>query len=213
MKRTILLVIVLLIIASLLLFYAVSINPTKKTISLPSPTMTKSINPTKSPAETTLFIMPESKFVKENETFNLNVQINTGINKVTGVQLEIAYDPKILTNVKITKGTFLPNSNVLLNIIDSETGRISYALVIPPSVTALSGKGTVAVITATKNIEASVLSESEIKILPKSLVTQVGTEGSVLKNTKNALLNFSSSSSANINYPSASYYPTNSPSQ
>lgn len=207
MKRTILLVIVLLIIASLLLFYAVSINPTKKTISLPSPTMTKSINPTKSPAETTLFIIPESKFVKDNETINLDVQIDTGINKITGIQLEIAYDPKILTNVKISKGTFLPNSNILLNIIDSDTGRISYALVIPPSVTALSGKGTVAVITATKNIEASVLSESEIKILPKSLVTQVGTEGSVLKNTKSALLNFSSSTSANITYPPTNNLP------
>lgn len=207
MKRTVLLVIILLIIASLLLFYAISINPTKKQTSIPNPSKIIPTIPTKSPAETSLIITPELKTVKENEVFNLNIQIDTGTNQITGVQLEIAYDPDILTDVKIDKGTFFPNPNILLNNIDNETGRISYALVIPPATSPLSGTGTVAIISAMKSSKSNILSESAVSILPKSLVSQIGTEGSVLNTTRNALLVFSSSSSANISLP-----PVNNPS-
>lgn len=204
MKRTVLLVAFLLVIASLLLFYAVSITPTKKPDSPVIPSKTAATIPTKSPAETLLFITPELKTVKENETFSLNVEIDTGANQVTGVQLEIAYDPNILTNVTISKGTFFSNPNILLNNVDITTGRISYAIVVPPSVSALSGTGTVAVISAMKSSKVSELSESTVSILPKSLVTQIGTEGSVLNTTRNAILVFSSSSSANISLPPVS---------
>jgi len=195
MKRTVLLIITLIILATALLIYAVSVNPSKKPTPITLPP-TAIISPSESAADTILFLSPENTVLQKNGNIMLDVQINTGKNQLTGVQLEIAYDPELLTNILITPGSFFPTHNILLNNIDRETGRISYAIVIPPTSKPISGTGIVAKIQARKSVNTSSISQTGISILPKSLVSQIGVEGSVLKETKNASITFLSASTS-----------------
>jgi len=76
--------------------------------------------------------------------YTTNVLISTGKDKVTVTQLEIAYDPKVLTNVDITPGTFFPTPTILLKKVDAVNGRITYVLGIGLGQTPVTGKGTIA---------------------------------------------------------------------
>ena len=99
---------------------------------------------------------------------------------MTAVQLEVAYDPKAVSNVRVTQGAFFTNPVVLLNANDTTTGRISFALGIAPAQEPVNGKGTVATISFTPN-PAATATQTEIQLLPKSLVSARGIAASVLK--------------------------------
>lgn len=47
------------------------------------------------------------------------------------LQLEMQYDPTILTNMMIVPGELFPEATILLNTVNPSTGRISYALEVP----------------------------------------------------------------------------------
>lgn len=111
------------------------------------------------------------------------VHIDTGSNKVTGVQFEIAYDPDVLANVRIVQGTFFQTPIVLINTLDPKNGRIFYALAVPPTSAAVIGAGTTAVITYTTL--PSKKTTTSLTFLPKTVVTQEGTLESVLLKTNN----------------------------
>ena len=112
--------------------------------------------------------------------YSLPISISTGKNKVTAVQLELQYDPQILTNVAVVPGPFFANPEVLLNQIDTKTGRISYAFGVGLTGSGVAGKGTVAnlIFTAIKTPK-----KTAIIFLPKTLVTAQGVSESVLKQT------------------------------
>src|SRR3989304_8288433 len=112
--------------------------------------------------------------------YSLPISISTGRNKVTAVQLELQYDPQILTNVAVVPGPFFANPEVLLNQIDTKTGRISYAFGVGLTGSGVAGKGTVAnlIFTAIKTPK-----KTAIIFLPKTLVTAEGVSESVLKQT------------------------------
>ncbi len=113
-------------------------------------------------------------------TYSLPISITTGSNKVTAVQLELQYDPKILTDVSVAPGAFFKNPVILLNQIDSKTGRISYAFGISPAEQGVVGQDIVAVL----NFKTLTAPEpTVILFLPKTLVTAEGTNESVLKET------------------------------
>lgn len=117
------------------------------------------------------------------------VTIQSGTNKVTAVQLEVSYDPKVLTNVKVTPGTFFATPNIFFNTVDGTNGKISYAVGVSPSGQAVSGNGEVATITFTPIAAASIIS-SPLSFTNKTLVTGEGSIESVLKETKNAVVVF-----------------------
>ena len=141
-------------------------------------------------ADTTLLFSPDYLDLTATDSASFAINISTGRNKITGVQLEIAYDPKILSIVSLTPGTFFPTPNILLNTIDSETGRISYALVLQPSQAPLFGSGTVARLQLKQNFSGGNLSsQTTLTLLQKSLVSALGIDGSVLRETKSATIN------------------------
>ena len=80
-----------------------------------------------SDAVTTTFDVAKTPLSGAN-TYSLPIIINTGANNVTAVQLELAFDPSILTDVNMNPSSFFEDPAVLLNRIDSKQGRISYAL-------------------------------------------------------------------------------------
>lgn len=111
--------------------------------------------------------------------YTLPINITTGNNKVTAVQLEMQYDPKILTNVSVTPGSFFKNPVVLLNQIDAKTGRISYAFGISPAEQGVVGNAVAAILIFKTSTTAP--EQTAILFLPKTLVTAEGITQSVLK--------------------------------
>lgn len=172
--KTVLLIILLALVAGILVYVAVS--PKKS-----NPGMTTTTKETKNPAETVLSINPA---VKDNttSTYSSDVLVNTGSNTINGVQLELYYDPSIITNVIIKPGSFFSSSVELLKKIDQSNGRISYALSVLPGQKGESGKGTFATITYTV-IPSLTSDRTSFNFLPKTEVSGEGTPGSLLKST------------------------------
>lgn len=189
--KTILLIVMLIGIVAILVNFAFSSKTT------PQKTQEKSAAPTKKVdvAHTELSFSPASLNVPlSSNSSSLDINIDTKDNKVTGVQLEISYDPKVLGNVKLTpvegKNAFLGNPLVLYNKTDSEKGEVSLILGIPPSSEAKNGTGTVAVLSF--NVLNRTSKETQVSFLPGTIVTAVGINSSVLKTSSNAKIVLSS---------------------
>ena len=113
--------------------------------------------------------------------YSLPLTIDTGANKVTAVQIELLYDPEVLTHVTISPGRFFTHPLTLLNEMNSTTGRISQAVGINFQSEAVRGQGVVATI----NFQSKVTdpTTTTIAFLSKTLVTATGVSKSVLKST------------------------------
>lgn len=118
--------------------------------------------------------------------YSTSVLIKPGNNKITAVQLEISYDPKVLTNVNITAGDFFTTPVELIKNIDTVNGRISYALGINPNQTATNNNGTVATVTFS-TLAGTTATQTPINFDPKTEVTAIGYAQSVIKQTQGVL--------------------------
>ena len=116
--------------------------------------------------------------ISSQTVYSLPVLINTQTDKVTGVQLELKYDPAVIENLKINPGSFFTSPITLISRVDATNGRISYVIVLAPQEIAKSGSGVVA--TLGFNSSAKVPTQTSIQFLPKSLVTAQGIKQSVL---------------------------------
>ncbi|MEK7517526.1 MAG: cohesin domain-containing protein [Patescibacteria group bacterium] len=115
----------------------------------------------------------------EKITYSIPITISTNKNKITAVQLEMSYDPKVLTIISLSPGTFFPKPVTLLEKEDEDNGRISYAIGIAPNTPGIEGEGVVA--TLTFQTKSQFLKTTQISFLPKTLVTAEGSNQSVLK--------------------------------
>lgn len=182
-RKTLILILLLVVVTVGLLVIALIPN-------LKSPIVTRL---TPAPA-TPAYLQTELSFsTPVNTTLNsysTNVLISTGNNKTTAVQLEISYDPKVLTNVDIQPGTFLIMPVVLLKKIDTVNGRISYALGMNPSQKPTGGNGTVATLTFS-TIPGATATQTPLNFEPKTAATAVGYAPSVLKQATGVIVTFS----------------------
>lgn len=149
--------------------------------------------PTPTPvAHTALSFSPQTVSVntKTGETQSLAVMINTNGDPVSGIQLELSFDPKIVTLKTITPGTFLPNALVLLPAkIDNTRGTATIIFAKTPSQQPKAGSGLAATVTYT--IKPGVTAtQTQIKILPKSEISATGMKDSVLKSSDTATITF-----------------------
>lgn len=151
--------------------------------SVPTPTAEQPTSP--SYARTTLRLTPPVNTPSLPNTYSTDVIIVTNGDKVTAAQLELSYDPKVLTNVQITPGTFIQNPVVLLKKVDQANGRISLAIGIPLGESAPTGTGTVATITF--NEVSTATGSTILDFLPKTAVTAQGIAQSVLKTSTGSL--------------------------
>ncbi len=182
-KRTLFLIFALFIITFVLLLMALYQPQAPKPI--PITTIKEPIAQTILSFGTPLIATPSSITTLN---YSIPININTFKNKVTAVQLELQYDPVILTNVAITPGPFVATPDALLNQIDTKTGRISYAFGVGLTGKAVTGKGIVANLTFSVN--AKTTEKTAIIFLPKTLVIAEGISESVLKQTTNGLFTF-----------------------
>lgn len=188
-RRTLALISVLIVITAFLLVLA--LTPQKPTA--PYTTMAR---PTPILAQTSLMLIPSALAVSTSTpSATVDVVIDSGNNKVTAVQLELSYDPKVISQVDIatpSAGTsFFDNPVTLLKTIDTVKGTISYAIGIQPTGTAKKGKGTVAIISFRPI--GSAPQTTSIIFLPKTLVTAEGISISVLKESLGTTISLISS--------------------
>ena len=115
--------------------------------------------------------------LKNAENKTIYVHIDTGGQSISGVQLALKYDPKIINNVSLTPGDFFENPIILENAIDRENGIVFYTLSLPSTSAQIFGEGTVAV------IHYNQLSTTATKLifLQQTKITAKGINTSLLK--------------------------------
>ncbi len=179
LKTVVLIVILALIAVSLIYVAFLSKNAPLKQI-------VQKTQEVKNPAQTVLSIDETAKD-EETEKYYSIVSVDTGKNNINGIQLELYYDPTLLTNVTVTPLDFFPQAVELLKKIDQTNGRISYALTIAPGENAINGKGNLVKISYTP-IGGNQIS-SVINFLPKTEVSGESTAASLLKETHDGNVN------------------------
>lgn len=182
-KKTLLLILGLAAITILLI--VVAVTPKKQITSPQTPKAV--ITPEIKKANTLLSFSPASLSVSSNSG-SLDVTIDPKGDKITGVQLEIKYDPAVLSDVNITPSDLFKNALVLRKNIDKTKGDISFVLGVPPTTDAEKGEGKVAVITF--NVLDKTNGQTVVRFLPDTLVTAEGLNYSVLKKTTDATIIF-----------------------
>src|SRR6185437_11413714 len=85
------------------------------------------------PAHTVLQINPNPLTVAPGQVGHVNITMDTQDNNVTAVQLELGYDPRVISNVKVTPGPLFTNPVVLIDKNNPTTGRYTYAFGITPN--------------------------------------------------------------------------------
>lgn len=141
-KLTLLLIILFVLALSVLLFSSF-VNPTRHALLPAKKTIEKNIV-----SSSSLYFSPNSLILSPGQTASLAIVINTEGNPPEVAQLELAYDPTLLTDVQIVPGTFFSNPIIALETINQNTGRISYVLEKSPlEEAAYKNTGTLATLT------------------------------------------------------------------
>ncbi|HVT00964.1 MAG TPA: hypothetical protein VHE53_01880 [Patescibacteria group bacterium] len=182
-KKTTILIVILALVTGVLLFLAISEGQKQNN-------QTTQVAPTVKPVEKTskVFFSPQNIDLSTNTastTPSVDLMVDSGGSDIAGVQAELQYDPKEITNVKVlpasdATGFFGAGANVLFSDIDPTTGRISFAIAISPNQKGIKGVGKIATVTFSKAFGATTPTTT-INFLDKTLVTQLGQTQSVLK--------------------------------
>ncbi len=183
-KKTITLIVVLAIVAILLVVAAVS---PKGGINL-NQVMTNG-TPTPSPVvpRSVLSFSPNPLVTTVGKN-TLDIVIDGNGDNVSGVDMEITYDPKMFTLIDIAPTDYFENVFVLYKKIDPLKGKMILSFAIPPGGTGKKGSGAVARISFTTT---RTMGETMFTILPSTVVTAQGVKTSVLKESTNAKVVFS----------------------
>lgn len=120
-KSLLFLLSLLFLITSLSLFLKAS-DRQKTAIRPAVPTLAISVS------EAKLTLSPNPILAIRGQATQSMVLIEAQGDRTKTVQLEMAFDPSMITNLTLEPGPFFSDPKILLNNIDYNTGRISYAL-------------------------------------------------------------------------------------
>ena len=170
-KTTTTLFVILLIFIGVLLFvlFGMKQNLIIKSLTQPSDTPIPY-------SDTTLTLSTSNTSFSPGKTVTAAVLIHNTDPEPDLAQLEIAYDPTILTILSVAPGTFFRNPTIALQNIDPVAGRISYALRCPTSQQTVShtscvDRSTETVATITFSINQYTLQNmATLSFLPKTVV-------------------------------------------
>jgi hypothetical protein len=176
--RTLMLIAGLSILTIILIVLAVRPQTSFQTPAIPSPTPTPF-------AQSQLYLNLDPDATASGRSKRAIVSVSSGDNSITGIQLEMGFDPRIVTRVRISPDTFFSTPTVLLNDINYTSGRILYALSLPLEVPAVNGSGRI--ITLDLTLSPNATEATRIFFLPKTVITGEGFTRSVLNKLPDAL--------------------------
>ncbi len=183
-RKTLALISGLVLVTLVLFIIALKSNNTPVVVPSPSPSIQPQVTPSV-PAHSVLSLAPNPVSVAPGKQGTVVVNIDTSNNEVTAVQLEIAYDPNFISNVKVTPGALFENPVLLINKNNVKEGRYTYAYGIMPNRPTVKGVGAVATITF---IALNKPGSSQLALLPITLITARGVSESVLKSASGTLV-------------------------
>jgi len=216
-KKTTILIIVLLLFTAGLIYIAVrteqQVPPEISEETLTEEELTDLI-PTINPQTQISFNPAVLNTINNPQTeYTVDVTVNTNGQEISGIQLELSYDPAILSNVTVTpaeNNLFGTNPAVLINSVDQELGRISYAIALGGlDSEEVSGNGNIASITFRAN--SALTQNTQISILPKTTVRSLRSTNSLLQNALPLTIIFSTASAQTGVSPT--FVPQNLPQQ
>jgi hypothetical protein len=178
---------IVIVLVSLLGFAAISVLGQKQNQRSAVTTGDKKTSTTPIPQvepRATLVAIPSKTQVSQQEEFTIEIKLATNTYAVTGVQLELTYDPAILSISAITPGGFFPNPLEYAQNNDTKKGHILYAV---GSFDGKTGEGIVATLVA-KAHKGTNGPKEVLTIAPTTLVTADGVEPSILKEGKGATI-------------------------
>jgi len=171
-KRTIVLISILTILTAILVVLAVQNE--KRPVSDQVDEQTQLID--QEPAKTAELTFSPNQVVLASSaaTATVDVLVDSKEYLVDGVQLELLYDPAVLTNVSVTapQNNFFGgqgDSNQILDDTDPQLGRVSYGLGISPALMSKQGSGVIAQITFSLNPQ-STATDTVIEVLDRSMI-------------------------------------------
>jgi hypothetical protein len=205
-KTTVTLLVFLFIFLGILLFivYGIKQNPIINSFN-------KSIPAKITPFDTSLSLSSETQTLQLGQTATIAVLIHNVNPHLNIAQVDLGYDPNVLTIDSITPGTLFKNPTIALDTIDPVAGRISYALRCPVSQSPVGlidcadlNSMTLATITVSVNSYAQ-QNTTTISFLPKTVV-RIKNGRDALQKASNLQLtigspNYTSSSEAKILQP------------
>ncbi len=181
-RKTTILIVILAVITGVLIFLAVrndSAQQLVNRVSEPTPTLAPQ------PYATLDFGTELLDLSLISATQTVDIVLDTGNKPVAGVQVELSYDPTVLSNVRILpsqQSLFGTGTQVLISAVDPEQGRISYAVAISAEGSEVAGKGSIARIGFTAN-KTRGIPATQLTFLSKSAVTTLSSQNSVLKSS------------------------------
>ncbi len=207
-KKTLALISGLVVVTIVLFIIALRAGQQSQAPSVP-PSSQMSHQPTPMvPAHTVLKLGPNPMTVAPGQIGKADITMDTSDNNVTAVQLEIGYDPRVISNVKVTAGPLFANPVVLIDKNNPTTGRYTYAFGITPNSPAVKGTGVVATVTFIP-LPGTAGKDMQLGLLPTSLVTARGVAQSVLKSANGTVITVGTGATAPVKYnttaPAKSY--------
>ncbi len=123
-----------------------------------------------------LYFTPASTTSLINQSFNLNADINTGTNLVTGVEMHIKFDgAKVrLNSINLPPTPFLGQIMSRLTLIDNQNGTASAIILSTATQTSNQGTGTIAVLNMTTL--ATTAAPTVISFEPTTQAAAIGEE-------------------------------------
>lgn len=131
---------------------------------------------------TSIAFNPATTFLKVQQTANINMVIDTGLNTVTGAEFILKYDPKYLEITSVTPAGFYEKPVVLANKNENAKGLYSYAIA---TMTPKSGNGNL----VTVSVKALSFGSTKIEFLEDPKIADKNeSSNNVLKTKENAIL-------------------------
>lgn len=171
LNKTTLFIGVLILLTGLLVYLALSPINNKKQDNKNVPTTNVNVLDAK-------LSMGDVKSLPSN-SYSIDVNLDSGSHKVTGVQLEISYNPADIRVLDIAPSSLIKAPTVLLKNVDVNAGRITYAIGVPTNQKGVNGEGSVATITFVRNTAPG--RTTSFDFLPKTAIAAEGYAQSVLK--------------------------------
>lgn len=184
-KKTTIFIAILAVVTAVLVVLAISNEQTpNRTTKNATPTPTAVI-----PKTTNITFLPTKIDASGGQPVTVDILADTNSDQISGIQLELQYDSKLLTNVKISTpdNSLFGTSNkysVLFSEVNPALGRISYAAAIQPTQSPVSGLGKIATIIFQKVTQTGTfLPQTTIGFVDKTMVTKINETQTVLNKT------------------------------
>lgn len=187
-KRTVILIAVLTVLTGVLVFLAIrnesQVDSDPDTVAGPVDEQDIQLEKTATMSFEPSTVAVEVASAGATFTHVVDMTLDTKGHSVDSVQLELQYDPSVLSNVSITASdpNFFGDPATYIEpieLIDSARGRVTYAIAISPVSDAIAGVGNVVQLSFSVNPQ-STASATEIQVLDKSMANEVTTHESVL---------------------------------